>query len=122
MLLYVGAFTGPGRGDGIATLRMDSHTGALSHVQYLHCISDPVFLARSPVGPYLYAVSQTRTTDGHATGRVIVFAIDREGGQLAKLAARSCHGTEPSHLSVHPSGRFLFVANFGSGSVAMFVI
>jgi 6-phosphogluconolactonase (cycloisomerase 2 family) len=38
------------------------------------------------------------------------------------LGAVSSAGTAPTHLSVHPSGKFVFVANYGGGNVAVFPV
>jgi 6-phosphogluconolactonase len=46
------------------------------------------------------------------------FAIE-EDGKLTFLNRQGAKGVSPAHVSVHPSGRFVFGANYGSGSVCM---
>jgi len=53
---------------------------------------------------------------------VVSYAIDGASHGLRRLGAVSSAGTTPGHLSVHPSGKFAFVANYGGGNVAVFPI
>jgi 6-phosphogluconolactonase (cycloisomerase 2 family) len=53
---------------------------------------------------------------------VVSYAIDGESYQLRRLGAVSSAGTTPTYISVHPSGKFAFVANYGGGSVAVFPV
>jgi len=53
---------------------------------------------------------------------VISYSIDGETLQLKRLGAVSSAGNTPAHASVHPSGRFVFVANYGGGNVAVFPV
>jgi 6-phosphogluconolactonase len=53
-----------------------------------------------------------------ADGLVSAFAVGG-GGRLRALGTQSSGGAQPIHLSVHPSGRWLLCANWGSGSIAV---
>jgi 6-phosphogluconolactonase (cycloisomerase 2 family) len=53
---------------------------------------------------------------------VSAFAINAANGDLTFLNMVSAQGSGPAHLSVHPSGRFCLVANYGSGNVAVLPI
>jgi 6-phosphogluconolactonase (cycloisomerase 2 family) len=55
-------------------------------------------------------------------GSVSAFAIDPKSGQLSLLNTVSSGGPGPSHLSIHPSGRFVLVANYFGGSVEVLPI
>jgi 6-phosphogluconolactonase (cycloisomerase 2 family) len=52
-------------------------------------------------------------------GTVSAFAVDRADGKLNPLNTVRSRGAGPTYLSIHPSGRFLFVANYFGGSVAV---
>ena len=52
-------------------------------------------------------------------GTVSAFAIG-SGATLSPLAVRETGGAEPCHLAVTPAGGHLLVANYSSGSVAVF--
>ena len=55
-------------------------------------------------------------------GTVSAFAINRAGGQLTLLNTVHSGGAGPTYLSIHPSGRFVLVANYFGGSVAVLVM
>jgi 6-phosphogluconolactonase (cycloisomerase 2 family) len=50
---------------------------------------------------------------------VSAFSIDRSNGHLTLLNTVSSQGAGPAHLSVHPSGKYVLVANYGGGNVAV---
>ena len=52
-------------------------------------------------------------------GTVSAFAVDRTDGHLALLNTVGSGGAGPTYVSIHPSGRFLLVANYFGGSVAV---
>ena len=55
-------------------------------------------------------------------GTVSAFAIDRGDGSLTLLNTVRSGGAGPTYVSIHPSGRFLLVANYFGGSVAVLPI
>ena len=55
-------------------------------------------------------------------GTVSAFAINRADGKLELLNTVRSGGAGPTYVSVHPSGRFLLVANYFGGSVAVLPI
>jgi 6-phosphogluconolactonase len=77
---------------------------------------NPSFLAVDPTLTHLYSVNE------NLAGRVSAYAIDRASGKLAFLNTRSANGKHTTHLSVHPSGRYLLAANYTSGDVPVFPI
>lgn len=110
MLIYVGAYTPEGHG-GIGCFRPDPVSGALAEVHPVIDATDPSFLAWSPLQPALYAVSET-------SGGVLGFART-DGGHLTPLSQEWTGGSDPCHLTVDPSGRFLVTANYGDGTVSI---
>jgi 6-phosphogluconolactonase len=71
---------------------------------------NPTCLAHSPDGRYLYAA--------HFLDPALVSAYEVGGDDLRPLGARPCGGADPVHLSVSADGRWILVANWGSGSFA----
>lgn len=110
MRIYVGAYTPEGRG-GIGCFEQDPLSGALAEVHPVVPATDPSFLAWSPTGPGFYAVSES-------AGGVLAFARTG-GGPLTPLSEEWTGGTDPCHLTVDPSGRYLVTANYGDGSVSV---
>lgn len=127
MVVYVGTFSstaphGRGRAEGIYVYRLDPSSGALIGTHTKPGIANPAFLALDPGRRYLYAVNEVPEIDGHAGGAVSAFAIDPATGDLTYLNRQSSHGSDPCHLSVDRTGRFVLVANYGGGSVALLPI
>lgn len=109
-LIYVGTYTRTAS-QGIYALRLDPHTGTLSQPELAGEIANPSFVALSPDGDHLYAVSES-------SGMVRPFATDRTTGRLTPLPARETGGKAPCHLAVDGTGRTLIVANYHTGVVA----
>lgn len=123
--IYIGAYTEPamhGKAVGISVYQMDPSSGALTHVRTVAGVVNPSFLAISPSQRSLYAVNETETHDGQPGGGASAFALDADAGDLTPLNQQPTRGTFPAHLTVDPSGRYLLVANYGSGNVAVYPI
>jgi 6-phosphogluconolactonase len=117
---YVGTYTP--NGGGIYLFRLDPVTAALTQLQIVDDIRNPTWLAINPARTRLYAVSEIDNYQGKHSGAVVSYAIDSSSLQLKRLGAVSSEGSMPAHVSVHPSGKFVFVANYGGGSVAVFPV
>ncbi|MFF5981849.1 lactonase family protein [Streptomyces olindensis] len=108
--LHLGTYTsaeGGGKGIGLATY--DPATGRITGTGTITGVGDPSYLALHPDRRTLYAVDERE--DGAVT------AVRLSDHKV--LGSRSTGGAAPCHLSVHPGGRWLFSANYGSGSVAV---
>jgi 6-phosphogluconolactonase len=117
---YVGTYTP--NGGGIYLFRQDAASGALTQLQVLDDVRNPTWLAVNPARTRLYAVSEIDNYQGLRGGAVVSYAIDAESYQLRRLGAVSSAGTTPTYVSIHPSGKFAFVANYGGGNVAVFPV
>ena len=117
---YVGTYTP--NGGGIYLFRTDPVTAALTQLQVIDDIRNPTWLVVNPAQTRLYAVSEIDNFQGAHDGAVVSYAIDSESLQLKRLGAVSSRGITPAHASMHPSGKFVFVANYGGGNVAVFPV
>jgi 6-phosphogluconolactonase len=117
---YVGTYTP--NGGGIYLFRVDRATAALLQMQVVDDIKNPSWLALNPAQTRLYAISEIDNYQGAHDGAVVTYAIDPTSMQLTRLSAVGSSGTLPAHVSVHPSGKFVFVANYGGGNVAVFPV
>ena len=117
--VYVGTYT-TGESDGIYVYRMDSSTGVLSLQSVTGGIENPSFLAISPAGGHLYAVSEVGDARGEPRGSISSFAIDRQTGGLTFVNRQPTMGDGPCHVTIDATGRYALAANYQSGSVAMF--
>lgn len=122
---YVGTNTvtgdGAGNGKGIYLFEADSETGELSLLKLAAETANPSWLGIHPSGKYLYSVNEVSDYNGNS-GSVSAFAIDRVSGDLRPLNVVSSHGAGPAHLSIDAMGRYVFVANYFGGSIAVLPI
>ena len=112
----------PGNGRGIHMFTVDRATGAMTPHGVVELGASPGALVLNAAGTRLYAANETDRMGESDPGSVSAFAIDRADGKLKLLNTVRSGGAGPTHVSVHPSGRFLFVANYFGGSVAVLPI
>lgn len=129
VLAYVGSYTLPagpdgmiGRGEGIYVFELDPATGALKQRELIKRNTNPSFMAYDAAGQYMYCVDWMPTYKGTHSGSVSAYRIERPSGHLTLLNSVSSHGANPTHLSIHPSGKFVLVASYFGGSVAVLPI
>lgn len=142
LLAYVGTYSAPlrdmpatqvdlppGNGRGIHIFQVNRTTGALKPAGIYESGTSPSDLVINAVGTRLYSANETDRIghfDPHERpsndGTVSAFAIDRTNGKLKLLNTVQSGGAGPTYISIHPSGRFLFIANYFGGSVAVLPI
>ena len=83
--------------------------------------ANPTWLVVNPNQRFLYSTNEHPGTSSRAT-RLAAYAIDQKTGKLTLLNKVSSKGVGPCHLSLDRTGKVLIAANFGSGSIATFVI
>jgi 6-phosphogluconolactonase len=126
---YVGSYSLPqgpdgtiGRGQGIYVFEMNAVTGALVQRELIRRATNPSFMAFDARRKFLYCVNWIANYQGTDSGSVTAYSVDRATGHLTLLNTVSSEGANPTHLSIHPSGKFLFVANYFGGTVAVLPI
>jgi 6-phosphogluconolactonase (cycloisomerase 2 family) len=135
LMAYVGTFSSPlrnvkptqvdlppGNGRGIHLFQVHRATGALSPCGVFESGVSPNCLAINAAGTRMYATNETDKMGGSDPGSISSFAINPADGQLTLLNTVRSGGAGPTHLSIHPSGRFLLVANYFAGSVSVLPI
>ena len=120
-LIFVGTYTNLGA-KGIYTCHLNGATGQLTELSVATDSGpNPSFVTIHPNGKWLYSVSEINDFDGDDAGGVNAYSIG-ENGQLSLINKQSTQGTGPCHLVVEQNGKYLFVANYAGGSVAMFEV
>jgi len=104
-----------GHAEGLYLFTFDSSSGALTHRHTIGGLANPSYVAAYAAGKRLYAVSSRR--EDADSGRIVVFSLDGEFTALG--GPRSSHGTSPCYVSLTAAGRWLLVANYGSGTIAV---
>lgn len=120
-LVFFGTYTG-GKSRGIYVSRLDSATGRLSQPTLAAEAANPSFLALHPNGRFLYAVGELDKVEGRPGGAVSAFALDPVSGALTRLNQASSAGAHPCHLVVDATGRWVLLANYSGGNVAVLPI
>jgi len=108
--LFVGTYSRRGS-RGIYSTRLDGSTGALSEPVLGAETENPTFLALSPDGGLLYAVSQ-------AAGMVTAHRVSRGTGTLESIRPEDpAAGRAPCHVAVDKTGRTVLAVNFHTAIV-----
>ena len=81
--------------------------------------TSPSCLAVNPTETRLYSANETDRWNGTDQGSISAFAINASDGSLTKLNTVPSGGAGPTYVSLHPSQRFLLVANYFGGSVSV---
>src|SRR4051812_4516753 len=135
LIAYVGTFSSPlhdvlptqvdlppGNGRGIHIFEINRNSGTLSPSGVFESGTSPSCLVVNSTGTRLYSANETDRVGDAKEGTVSAFAINRRNGELNILNAVRSGGVGPTYVSLHPSGNFLLVANYFSGSIAVLPI
>ncbi len=121
-LAYIGTYT-KAASKGIYVASYAPDTGKLTPIGLAAPSISPSFLAAHPNGKTLYAVNESRRYAGNGnSGSVSAFTINHATGTLTLLNIVPSLGADPCHLTTDHTGRWLFVANYSGGSIAVFPI
>lgn len=135
IIAYVGTYTSPlknmlktqvdlppGNGRGIHLFTVEQETGEMTPYDVVKMGTSPSALAFNADKTRLYSANETERIGKEEAGSVSAFAVNPGTGKLKLLNTVSSGGKGPAHLSVHPSGKFVLVANYFGGSVAVIPI
>ena len=101
-----------GKATGIYLYKFDSKTGKLSYVSVAEGIVNPSYVAAS--GLEVVAASEV------SPGEITHFFYNQDNMTLVKKSSVSSYGDYPCYISFSPHGNQVYVANYGSGSVAAY--
>jgi len=120
-LVYVGTYTTNGS-QGIYAYRFDPRSGELSESRLAAETENPSFLAIDPTNRFLYAVNEVQKYNNESSGGVSAFAIDRTTGKLSLLNEVPSGGADPCYVALDRTGKYVLVANYTGGNVAVFPV
>ena len=115
---YVGCYTTKernGRGEGVNVYRIDPASGSWTHVQLLKDVVNPSWLTLDQRRRFIYSAHG----DG---GEATAYAIDEASGRVTVLNRQATNGRNGVRLAVDPTNRFVVLANYSSGTVAVLPI
>jgi len=126
--VYIGSFTPPPAGQhgaGIYLADFDTATGRLSTPKLVAKAPSPSWLVIDKAKGVLYSANSTNDFAdpkvNHKVGSVSAWRIDRKTGALTLIDQVSA-GDSPVALALHPSGKYLFSANYDDGSATVYPI
>ena len=103
-------------GEGVYRARWDAAAGKIGVAELAIATPRPSYIALHPRLPVLYACNEH---EGGAAG-VSAFGIQRQGAVLTPLGHQQTHGDDPCYVSADRTGKMLFTANYGGGSLSVF--
>ena len=113
---------GESHSKGIYMSRFNAATGSLSEPELAAEITNPSFITISPDHRFLYAVTEDPLSVGPPLDHVSYvssYAIDPATGKLRLLNTLPTGGTSTCFISTDKTGKYVLMANFGSGSVSV---
>jgi len=122
-LLLVGTQTSGGStSKGIYAYDFNPKTGDLTQIGLAVEAESPTYLVLSPDKKYAYSVNEVRQFEGKNMGAVSSFAFDRPKATMSLINSSGSMGGGPTHVTVDHTGRCVFAANYGGGSVVSFKV
>lgn len=117
-IFYIGSYVDTPDG-GITICRFFPGSGEIHMVDVCKGIANPSFMISGSRRQYLYIVNETGDFGGKSSGSVSAFRRDAKTGKLAFLNVQASLGAHPCHLTIDRTGRFILVANYSGGNVAV---
>jgi len=126
VLVYAGTYStavdvGGSNGKGIYLFEMNPASGELTLIKLAAEARNASWLSFDPSRRYLYAGNEIADYGGKS-GAVSAYAVNRSDGNLQPLNVVSSEGAGPAHLSVDATGKYVFVANYAGGTIAVLPI
>ena len=117
-LLYVGTYSVE-NSKGIYCYDYNPDNGHFSFRNVTPDNENPSYLAISPNGQNLYAVSEIEDYNHMDSGSVTAYKI-KDDGELEKINQEATLGKHPAHVTVSPDGKTVVAANYTSGSLSIY--
>lgn len=117
-IIYVGTFSERGS-KGIYVMEFERSSGNLNIIQTIAGKESPSFLAVHPQGKFLFSVNRQGLDQMPQWGSVTSYAIDQKSGKLSIINEQPAYGKGPCHISVYPTGKWIFVSNYSDGIVSI---
>jgi 6-phosphogluconolactonase len=120
-MLYVGTYTqqldhADGQGEGIYRLKFDAAEGTLTPLDVTEGVRNSSYLTFAPLAGRLYVVEECDLSEAP---QVMSFALGPDG-ELTPLNRQPAQGSAACHVIVDPGERWLFVAHYVSGNIAVY--
>ena len=119
IFFYVGSSDGSIE-QSIFLCELDYSSGQASIVDSFPGSKASSYLALSPDKDFIYAIDGTQSDPRKKHSSVASFRVTDPEGRLEMMNRQSSEGRGPCHISCHPDGSHIFVANYSEGSIAAY--
>ncbi|MDQ6761566.1 MAG: lactonase family protein [Bacteroidota bacterium] len=113
--LFTGTYTGTGS-KGIYVYQFNAANGTASLVSNTDSVANPSYLTVSADAKNLYAVNETHP------GYVSSFSFNKKNAKLSFINSQPTGGFDPCYVIRDNTGKWLMVANYTGGSIAVFPV
>ena len=119
ILFYVGSSDGSLE-HSIFLCELDYNSGQVAVLDSFPGSKASSYLALSPEKDFLYAIDGTQSDPQKKHSSVASFQVTDTEGRLEMINRQSSEGRGPCHISCHPDGSHIFVANYSEGNIAAY--
>jgi 6-phosphogluconolactonase len=119
IFFYVGS-SDESIGQSIFLCELDSSNGQVGIVDSFPGSKGSSYLVLSPDKDFLYAIDGTQSDPQKKYNSVASFQVTDPEGRLNMMNRQSSEGRGPCHVSCHPIGSHIFVANYSEGNIAAY--
>jgi 6-phosphogluconolactonase len=116
--MFTGKYTGPGE-KGLNIFDVNIGSGTMTLVSESDAGPNPAYLAISGRTGLIYAANEVSEFNGIKGGGVTTLKFDSRTGSAKKLNELAVPNGGPCYISLSDGDNFLFLANYGGGSVAV---
>lgn len=106
----------------ITAFRYDALTGALTALQTVPSVSEPVTTRNAPADIHVHPSGRFLYMSNRGHNSIAAFTIDQASGALLPLQLIATGGDWPRNFAIDPRGEFLLVANQRSDTITSFRI
>ena len=117
LYLIVGSYAEANK-PGISLYQFNSETGESHLLNTFSGILNPSYLALSPDGHFLYAVSETTSPEAS----LVAYAFDKQKRRLTFINAQPTGGSDPCFVWIDSQRRLAVTANYTGGNISFFPI
>ena len=119
--VYISGYAPAGQA-GLQGCRFDPASGALSVVGTYTSLVNPGYVVAHPNGRWLYAASEIAKSEFGRYGEVFALNVTQDPFKIEPINHQTSRGDAPCHLRLDGTGRWLLVANYSSGSAAIYPV
>jgi 6-phosphogluconolactonase len=113
--LVIGTYT-TGESKGIYVYRFYEDKGRVAYLNEVDDVTNPSYVTTSADNKFLYAVNEG------PQGGVSSFTFNANTGKMVFINKQPTQGADPCHILEDKEQRNLFIANYTSGSLAVFPV